>query len=115
MGWQWRVESAEKSMLARVTTWAREPGHEEAPFEPSQFWSDGGPIIERERIGISYDPGVQLTIGQGWWAIIDDYEKPIRGYGNVHETIASERGATPLIAAMRAFVASRQCTSNPKP
>ena len=59
------------------------------PFEPHRIWSHGGPIIERERITIKYSPGGSLTweaycLGQPW------------GFGT-----------TPLIAAMRAYVASK--------
>lgn len=54
---------------------------------PSTDWAQGGPIIERERIGIRDDGG------DGWAA--DDY---------IHATM---HGDTPLIAAMRCFVASR--------
>lgn len=58
-------------------------------FWPSSDWAQGGPIIERERIGIeqacpgevyAYMPGAEL-------------------YG--------QRGDTPLIAAMRCYVASK--------
>lgn len=56
---------------------------------PSSDWSHGGPIIERERITIKYSPGGSLvweaySLGQPW------------GFG-----------PTPLIAAMRAYVASK--------
>lgn len=50
----------------------------------STDWNAGGPIIERERIDIT-------SHGDGWSA----------GYGQ------AEYGQTPLIAAMRAYVASK--------
>lgn len=53
-------------------------------YSPSTVWNDGGPIIERERIDIT-------SHGDGWSA----------GYGQ------AEYGQTPLIAAMRAYVASK--------
>jgi hypothetical protein len=56
-------------------------------FRPSTNWMQGGPIIESERIGIR-DAG-----GDGWAA--DDY---------IHATMYGE---TPLIAAMRCYVASK--------
>ena len=52
----------------------------------STDWSQGGPIIERERIELEHD-------GFAWWARItadEDYTGP-----------------TPLIAAMRCYVASK--------
>jgi hypothetical protein len=56
-------------------------------YSPSTDWAQGGPIIERERIGIR-DAG-----GDGWAA--DDY---------VHATMY---GDTPLIAVLRCYVASK--------
>lgn len=52
----------------------------------STDWAQGGPIIEREKIELEYG-------GFEWWARIkadEDFE-----------------GATPLIAAMRCYVASK--------
>jgi hypothetical protein len=49
-------------------------------------WEHGGPIIERERIDLS-------RAGGGWWALI------------APSIIIS--GDTPLIAAMRCYVASK--------
>jgi hypothetical protein len=57
---------------------------DEYPF--STDWAQGGPIIERERIELEHD-------GFIWWARIkadEDYSGP-----------------TPLIAAMRCYVASK--------
>lgn len=56
-------------------------------FKPSADWQHGGPIIERERIGV--------------YPLIDkvNWRGEIRRFG--------ERGPTPLVAAMRAFVASK--------
>jgi len=53
---------------------------------PTQNWAQGGPIIELERIELEHD-------GFIWWARIkadEDYSGP-----------------TPLIAAMRCYVASK--------
>ena len=61
-------------------------GDDEFHFAPSIYWSQGGPIIEREKIELTHD-------GFEWWARIwadEDYEGP-----------------TPLIAAMRCYVASK--------
>jgi hypothetical protein len=56
-------------------------------FKPSTDWSQGGPIIEREKIAIDFD-------GSVWCA--SDNHKPLANYG-----------PTPLIAAMRCYVASK--------
>lgn len=53
----------------------------------SRDWSHGGPIIERERINLNYrDDDVWQAHYNGRWAVF---------------------GPTPLVAAMRAFVACR--------
>ncbi len=59
----------------------------------STDWAQGGPIIERE--GISVD-----RIGGAWTADIAD---SVGGY--IEHT---ESGTTPLIAAMRCYVASKR-------
>ncbi|WP_159711527.1 phage protein NinX family protein [Geminicoccus flavidas] len=58
----------------------------------SSDWSDGGPIIERERIGLNMHHGEW-----GAWATYSAYES----------NDPDQVGPTPLIAAMRAFVASK--------
>jgi hypothetical protein len=61
-------------------------------FIPTMKWDQGGPIIERE--GISVD-----RTGLAWTADISD---SVGGY--IEHT---ESGPTPLIAAMRCYVASK--------
>jgi hypothetical protein len=61
-------------------------------FKPSSCWADGGPIIERERIAL-YPP---LCVGD--W---EEWSATVGGKSD------GAKGPTPLIAAMRAFVASR--------
>ena len=55
-------------------------------FHPSTNWAQGGPIIEREKIELEYG-------GPEWWACIKADE--------------DFSGTTPLIAAMRCYVASK--------
>jgi hypothetical protein len=60
-------------------------------FTPSTDWSQGGPIIEREEISVNWASGqwqAHTVNGQ------DEYEQ-------------IEYGPTPLIAAMRCYVASK--------
>ena len=59
-------------------------------FSPSTDWAQGGPIIEREKIDVGTS-----TCG-GWRAVMAT--EPEYTYGN---------GPTPLIAAMRCYVASK--------
>lgn len=61
-------------------------------YRPSSVWSDGGPIIERERVTVMSPKGGRFD----WLAEI------IQG-----EHFAFQNGPTPLIAAMRAYVASK--------
>jgi hypothetical protein len=56
-------------------------------YAPSTDWSQGGPIIERERIQTAYTK--QGWRAEGWSYICVSY------------------GPTPLIAAMRCYVASK--------
>ena len=64
--------------LAHITTSAHS-------WQPSEKWSQGGPIIEREKIATAW----HITRWVAWRGVI---EHP---------------GPTPLIAAMRAYVASK--------
>lgn len=60
---------------------------EQQSYTPSTDWARGGPIIEREKIDITY-----CNPAAGWAAT---------GYRN------AKFGLTPLIAAMRSYVASK--------
>ena len=60
-----------------------------APWEPSRYWGQGGPIIEREWIELGAYHDQWLAVFHGEDGSTDQY------------------GPTPLIAAMRCFVASR--------
>lgn len=68
----------------------RRYGRGEYPHRYHQNWAQGGPIIEREQITVEY---------QGWGG-----EDQWIGYIRHDEEIA---GPTPLVAAMRCFVASK--------
>lgn len=57
------------------------------PYRPSVDWATGGPIIERERIAV-------VHLGDSWLA-----ECP--------NDAGRAKGDIPLIAAMRAYVASK--------
>lgn len=60
-------------------------------YNPSKYWDQGGPIIERERIDLQA-PVLECELG--WLASIQGHEPMMFG-------------PTPLIAAMRTFVASK--------
>ena len=62
-------------------------------FSPSTNWAQGGPIIEREEIFLA------KSILGGWTGSIMTHDERVRC--TMHE------GPTPLIAAMRCYVASK--------
>jgi hypothetical protein len=69
-------------------------------YAPSTNWSQGGPIIEREGICLRKEPD-----GSGWYAVTDG-----KNFldGRCCAAGASDGGGdTPLIAAMRCYVASK--------
>lgn len=71
-------------------------------FHPSRVWSHGGPIIERERIAL-------VWMVDGWHAYLPDHNSSYTGAGyiDVADWQADGTGQTPMIAAMRACVASK--------
>lgn len=64
-------------------------------YHPAHNWAHGGPIIERSRIYV----GPRVDLPGRWDAHIDTV------FGGTHHHAGF--GPTPLIAAMRAFVASK--------
>jgi len=73
-----KYDSKEGLHINNITGWFH--------YRPSTEWAQGGPIIERERIELRRD-------GDGGWIACD----------NIHPEFY---GPTPLVAAMRCFVAS---------
>ena len=63
-------------------------------YSPSQKWEQGGPIIERERLS--------LTPRDGFWECFV-HDQLFADDGSDHHS----KGPTPLIAAMRCYVASK--------
>ena len=63
-------------------------------WHPSSSWSQGGPIIEREGVNIENNPDRSLWLA---WT-----PAPEQRTGEAHG-----KGPTPLIAAMRCYVASK--------
>jgi len=62
------------------------------PYRPSTNWAQGGPIIEREKIDTTWDVALKHKTGV-WTASLDCQNEAL--------------GDTPLIAAMRCYVASK--------
>jgi hypothetical protein len=98
--WVARADNLPKPRVDDGFCWIEEPacdgdpeGALEAAFAPSTDWAQCGPIIERARIHL-----VPAAAGEHatWTGAVP------AGTGTIEQT-----GATPLIAAMRAFVASQ--------
>ena len=68
-------------------------------FAPSTDWSQGGPIIERERIFLKPSKLSPTTAKRMAWGAHGFY-------GNTEQKVHNY-GSTPLIAAMRCYVASK--------
>jgi hypothetical protein len=71
-------------------------------FSPSTDWSQGGPIIEREKITLEHLRGAGDTGADVWVAMLTCEDKK---FGGVE--CFEGQGPTPLIAAMRCYVASK--------
>lgn len=76
-------------------------------FSPSTDWRIGGPIIEREQIRLSVEDSGE------WWAERRLTKQGQQAYTTSFDRAVIARGPTPLIAAMRAFVASKAIGSAP--
>jgi hypothetical protein len=75
----------------------REGGEVGFMFRPSTYWAQGGPIIEREEIGIKRNS--PCSDGRQWEASPSITAKGAGGKWGY--------GPTPLVAAMRCYVASK--------
>ena len=73
-------------------------GLEYPATEYSTNWAQGGPIIEREKITLSYGLGIRSNL---WFA------EKYQCYAAGRNTTSQQYGPTPLIAAMRCYVASK--------
>jgi len=73
-------------------------------FTPSTNWSQGGPIIDREDIAMSSKP-------DGLWAAYAPKGTRLVQHGGqaveVFNWTYKQQGYTPLVAAMRCYVASK--------
>ena len=99
--WVARAEGYEKPLIKHNTCFPNKYhygfwGHGGSVYSPSADWSQGGPIIERE--GISVEPWSD-EVKDVWVAFSRFYSSDQERYHG--------KGPTPLIAAMRAYVASK--------
>lgn len=97
----YKVEKDGKHPAAEWIVWLPDEGprsFSEYGWCPDAKWEHGGPLIERERITIIEGMGAEWAafIGCEWSS------------GELESSRFSGFGPTPLIAAMRAFCASKQ-------
>jgi hypothetical protein len=99
----WAVAKCEGLTLegektSRVYAWVKDvlTGDDEALviYNPSRDWAHAGPIIEREEISIEFNRAEYLSPWIAYKLGLPDEDNP-------------QGGPTPLIAAMRCFVASK--------
>ena len=80
-------------------------GHD-VNYRPSSYWALGGPIIERERLGVWFSEEVHdedgTVLREACW-----YCETSCTTDNGDEPYRCDTGATPLEAAMRCYVASK--------
>lgn len=87
-------------------TYENFPRHELLVYQYTNDWSLGGPIIEREKIELKSWIGT-MGVKEGTWVAEVQHEDKI-----FDGLMRSEgQGTTPLIAAMRCYVASKHFTN----
>jgi hypothetical protein len=101
----WAVAVAEGREPRSKWLWASGcfVGAPPCPYPPSTDWSQGGPIIERELLEVTprfHSAGYEHPKGQWYWMAF------VLGPNNMDEN-HEQHGPTPLIAAMRCYVASK--------
>ena len=103
---------SDKALVASVKGGTDGIGIEHEPFNPSTDWTQGGHFVEREGIGILFDAGSACS-KPSWFATPHDqcttssYEGEQFDPSFMVDEAAGVRGPTPLIAAMRCYVASK--------
>lgn len=97
----WRELS---SIPMEITT--HDNGQSATPFTPSTDWSQGGPIIERERISLLVCKDGKKILWNAYHLGEDEWIPDVDGVES-YGVPRDEAAETPLIAAMRAYVASK--------
>ncbi|WOB06481.1 phage protein NinX family protein [Piscinibacter gummiphilus] len=99
LGHEWKWARMCEPDIVEITDWNRPATLVNGwRFQPSTDWAHAGPIIERERIGLR-EPRHPHPFD--WGATSEALSIKTAGIGS------PQYGRTPLIAAMRAFVASK--------
>jgi hypothetical protein len=86
---------------AKLDFWAAKAAGIKDPsvnYRPSSSWADGGPIVESERISVWRYPDLDSWHAATEFNFVRDDGLKVKHY---------YQGPTPLIAAMRCFIASK--------
>jgi hypothetical protein len=100
--WVAKAEGIEVKYSTAAEYWRIIGEPNEIQWVPHRDWSQAGPIIEREGIGFFRAPSPGHEYGNEAWVASD-----------AHDTY-TQRGETPLIAAMRAYIANKFGEELPK-
>lgn len=104
-----RIEGEHVVFDGEVMRYVAAQFSDEGWYKPTEDWSQGGPIIEREEINLIRTDSDDYEVPP--WAAEKGVQRRDRWYeaGYVYYQFVSTLtyGPTPLIAAMRCFVASR--------
>lgn len=98
-----RIIADEKGSFALAEFTSYEGTKFTGPYFPSTEWSDGGPIIERERIIIG---SRQRMADSGRWAHLHWTGRAYHASNEYNDYAPGIAADTALTAAMRAYVAS---------
>lgn len=86
--------------------WLERHRHTESVPKLSTDFGEGGPLLGEFAIDFEYDHDVQLSGGNGYCAMVFDFNQPIEGYRGHFALRAKGFGRDHLVAACRALVAS---------
>ena len=96
----WAVAKCEERPHSYAVT--GQPPFTAVVFTPSTDWAQGGAIIEREKISLEHLYGAGDAGADVWVAAVTCADKKFGGVERFEE-----EGPTPLVAAMRCYVASK--------
>jgi hypothetical protein len=91
----WAVAKCEGIDLFETEGWVYPEDGGRAPYKPSTDWSHGGPIIERKSIELGTQYHIEMAVTL------------TRAVMHTGANSLYQLGPTPLIAAMRCYVASK--------
>ena len=97
----WAVAKREYDELAAKNIQYPQYAKHYPKISPSTDWALAGPIIERQKIRLSVEDNGT------WWAERRLFDDGHQAYATSYDKATVSNGPTPLIAAMRCYVASK--------